>query len=103
MAYINCDNDGTAKRLFEQDYDIQHILLAIGVLTAQKIEAGKTLIIIDEIQEVPRGLSVLKYFCENAPECHIAVAGSLLGISMRQGESFPVGKVDVRNIYPMTL
>ena len=102
VAYINCDDNELAKNLFMQDYNIQRIILAIGAITEQSIEAGKTLIILDEIQESPRGLSVLKYFCENAPQYHVAVAGSLLGITMHRGESFPVGKVDILHIYPMT-
>lgn len=102
VAYINCDDNELAKDLFVHDYDMQRILLAISAITGQNITAGKTLIILDEIQESPRGLSVLKYFCENAPQYHIAVAGSLLGIAMHKGESFPVGKVDIMHIYPMT-
>lgn len=102
VAYINCDDNELAKNLFIQDYNMQRIILAIGAITEQSIEAGKTLIILDEIQESPRGLSVLKYFCENAPQYHVAVAGSLLGITMHKGESFPVGKVDILHIYPMT-
>lgn len=102
VAYINCDDNEMAKDLFTQDYDMQRIIFAIGAITKQKIVAGETLIILDEIQEVNRGLSVLKYFCENAPQYHVAVAGSLLGIAMHNGESFPVGKVDVLHIYPMT-
>ena len=102
MAYINCDDNELAKNLFAQDYDIRRILLAIGAITGQSIEPGRTLIVLDEIQEAPRGLSVLKYFCENAPQYHVAVAGSLLGITMHKGEAFPVGKVEVLHIYPMT-
>lgn len=102
VAYINCDDNELAKDLFLQDYDMQRIILAIGVITRQSILPGKTLIILDEIQELKRGLSALKYFCENAPQYHVAVAGSLLGITMHQGESFPVGKVDILHIYPMT-
>lgn len=102
VAYINCDDNEMAKDLFMQDYDMQRILLAIGAITGQPIEAGKTLIILDEIQELRRGLSALKYFCEQVPEYHVAVAGSLLGIAMHQGESFPVGKVDIVRIFPMT-
>ena len=102
VAYINCDDNELAKNLFVKDYNMQRILLAIGAITGENIEAGKTLIILDEIQESFRGLSVLKYFCENAPEYHVAVAGSLLGIAMHKGESFPVGKVDILHIYPMT-
>lgn len=102
VAYINCDDNNMAKDLFLQDYDMQRIILAIGAITQQTITPGKTLIILDEIQELRRGLTALKYFCEKAPEYHVAVAGSLLGIAMHQGESFPVGKVDILNIYPMT-
>lgn len=102
VAYINCDDNERVKDLFSQDYDMRRIILAIGAITQQNIEAGKTLIILDEIQELRRGLSALKYFCENAPQYHVAVAGSLLGIAMHHGESFPVGKVDILHIYPMT-
>lgn len=102
VAYVNCDDNELARSLFVQDYDTQRIILAIGAITSQNIEAGKTLIILDEVQEAPRGISVLKYFCENAPQYHVAVAGSLLGIAMRQGESFPVGKVDILHMYPLT-
>ena len=102
VAYINCDDNNMAKDLFLQDYDMQRIILAIGAITQQTIIPGKTLIVLDEIQELRRGLAALKYFCEKAPEYHVAVAGSLLGIAMHQGESFPVGKVDILNIYPMT-
>lgn len=102
VAYVNCDANEVAKTLFEQDYDVKRILLAISAITEEAINPGKTLIILDEIQEARRGLSVLKYFCENAPQYHVAVAGSLLGIAMHHGESFPVGKVDILSIYPMT-
>lgn len=102
VAYINCDDNERVKDLFSQDYDMRRIILAIGAITQQNIEAGKTLIILDEIQELRRGLPALKYFCENAPQYHVAVAGSLLGIAMHHGESFPVGKVDILHIYPMT-
>ena len=102
IAYINCDDNNMARDLFLQDYDMRRIILAIGAITQQTIIPGKTLIILDEIQELRRGLAALKYFCEKAPEYHVAVAGSLLGIAMHHGESFPVGKVDIINIYPMT-
>lgn len=102
VAYINCDDNETVKDLFMQDYDMQRIILAIGAITGQSVEAGKTLIILDEIQELKRGLSALKYFYEKVPQYHVAVAGSLLGITMHKNESFPVGKVDVLHIYPMT-
>lgn len=102
VAYVNCDKEAMAKTLFVEDYDIKRIVMAIAAITGQTIVPGETLIILDEIQEVKRGLSVLKYFCEDAPEYHVAVAGSLLGIAMHQGESMPVGKVDVLHMYPMT-
>lgn len=88
VAYINCDDNELAKGLFSQDYDIQRIVLAIGAITGVSIVAGETLIVIDEIQEAERGLSVLKYFCEKAPEYHVAASGSQLGIAMHRGESF---------------
>lgn len=102
VAYINCDDNDMAKDLFLHDYDMQRVILAIGAITEQNITPGKTLIILDEIQELRRGIAALKYFFEKVPQYHVAVAGSLLGITMHRGESFPVGKVDILNIYPMT-
>ena len=102
VAYINCDNNAMAKDLFASDYNIDRILLTIGAITGVNIEAGRALIIMDEIQELHRGLASLKYFCENAREYHVAVAGSLLGLSLHQGESYPVGKVNTLEMYPMT-
>lgn len=102
VAYINCDNNPSVANLFAEDYDMERILLVIGAITKVPIIAGKTLIILDEIQELKNGLTALKYFCELAPQHHIAVAGSLLGITMHQGESAPVGKVDIINMYPLT-
>lgn len=101
VAYVNCDNEPRIHDLFQTDYNIERILLAIQVVTGVSIIAGRTLIILDEIQEVPRGLHSLKYFCEDAPEHHVMVAGSLLGITLTQGESFPVGKVDMLQLHPM--
>lgn len=102
VAYINCDNNPSVANLFAEDYDMERILLAIGAIAKVPIIAGKTLIILDEIQELKNGLTALKYFCELAPQHHIAVAGSLLGITMHQGESAPVGKVDIINMHPLT-
>ena len=102
MAYINCDNNPRVANLFAEDYDMERIILAIGAITGVPIIAGKTLIILDEIQELKNGLTALKYFCEQAPQHHVAVAGSLLGITMHHGESAPVGKVDILNMYPLT-
>ena len=101
VAYINCDAEPLAKELFTDDYNIERLLFAVQAITGVKPEVGKTLIIFDEIQEAPRGLHSLKYFQEEAPEYHVMAAGSLLGITLHQGDSFPVGKVDMLNVYPM--
>lgn len=101
VAYINCDEEPLAKELFASDYNIPRILLTLQAITGTKIEAGKTLVILDELQEVERGLHSLKYFQENAPEYHVIAAGSLLGITIGRGESFPVGKVNLLSMYPM--
>lgn len=102
VAYINCDNNPAVADLFTDGYDIKRILLVLSAVSGEKITPGKTLIILDEIQELPKGLSSLKYFCEDAPDYHIAVAGSLLGITLHRGESAPVGKVNFIHLYPMT-
>jgi uncharacterized protein len=101
VAYINCDDEPRAKELFQLDYDIQRILLTLQAITGVKITPGDTLLILDEIQESPRALHSLKYFCEKAPEYHVMVAGSLLGVTIGSGESFPVGKVDMMTMHPM--
>lgn len=102
VAYVNCDDETLMKRLFEPDYDIERILLTLQAITGVKIEEENTLIILDEVQEIARGLHSLKYFCEKAPKYHVMVAGSLLGVTIGKGESFPVGKVDMLQMYPMT-
>lgn len=101
VAYINCDHNEQARSLFSNGYDIKRIITAIGAITHETIKPGKTLIVLDEIQELEHGLTALKYFCEDAPEYHVAVAGSLLGIAMRHGESAPVGKVNIIRMFPM--
>ena len=101
VAYINCDDEPRAKELFTLDYDMDRILLSIQVITGVKVLPGKTLVILDEIQELERGLHSLKYFYEKSPQYHVMVAGSLLGITLGRGESFPVGKVDMLHMYPM--
>ena len=101
VAYINCDDEPRAKELFTPDYDMDRILLSIQVITGVKVLPGKTLVILDEIQELERGLHSLKYFYEKFPQYHVMVAGSLLGITLGRGESFPVGKVDMLHMYPM--
>lgn len=102
VAYINCDGNTEIADIFSEGYDMQRILTIIGAITKVPIIPHKTLIILDEIQELRKGLSSLKYFCENAPEYHVAVADSLLGVAMHQGESAPVGKVDIIRLYPMS-
>ena len=101
VAYINCDNNSVLSDSFF-DYDTQRLLRVFAVLSGEKIDKQDTLIILDEIQEIPLALTSLKYFAENEPEYHIAVAGSLLGISVHKGSGYPVGKVDELNLYPMT-
>lgn len=101
FIYVNCDNEPRVAHLFENDYDIKRILLILQAISGIKAVPGETLIILDEIQEVKRGLGALKYFCEDAPEYHVMVAGSLLGIALHPGTSFPVGKVDMIDLYPM--
>lgn len=101
VAYINCDSEPLAKELFTEDYNIQRILFAIQAISGVKPEPEKTLIILDEIQEAPRGLHSLKYFQEQANEYHVVAAGSLLGITLNQDHSFPVGKVDMLTISPL--
>ena len=101
MVYINCHTDSFAANLFE-DFDIQRIVYQIGIHTRQKVIPGQTLLFFDEMQEVAQGFPSLKYFCENLRELHVVVAGSLLGISIRPTESFPVGKVNILNMFPMS-
>lgn len=101
VAYVNCDAEPLAKRLFADDYDINRILFSIQTITGVKPLPGSTLIIFDELQEAPRGLHSLKYFLENAPQYHVVAAGSLLGVTLGTGESFPVGKVDMMRVCPM--
>lgn len=100
LAYISCDNEEIAKGLFI-DYDIQRIIRSVEAISKVPVLKNDTLIVFDEIQEIRRGLTALKYFCEDAPDYHVAVAGSLLGITLSQGNSFPVGKVDFLEMFPM--
>lgn len=101
MVYVNCHNNPFVESLFV-DFDIDRILYQIELQYEQRITVGKTLLFLDEIQEVKNGIPSLKYFCENKRDLHVVVAGSLLGISLREEESFPVGKVDNLRMYPMT-
>lgn len=100
-VYINFENDSRLSGLFEKDFDIQRILFEIQLATGIMPDK-ETLLLFDEIQEVKRGVTALKYFYENAPEFPIIAAGSLLGVATRQNDSFPVGKVDFLSIYPLS-
>ena len=102
VAYINFDNNPRMKTLFSGDYDINRLILGLKIESGMDIQADNTLIIFDEVQEVPQALSALKYFYENAPQFYIVAAGSLLGVSLHHQVSFPVGKVDFLPLYPMT-
>ncbi len=101
-AYINLDKNRNMLDVLKQDYDIKRIILAINIETGVKIEPNETLIIFDEIQENPDALSALKYFCEDAPEYAVIAAGSLLGVAIHKGVSFPVGKVDTLELHPLS-
>ena len=101
LAYINFEEAKHLQGLFLQDYDTSRIIRAIRTQCGVPCEAGKTLIFLDEIQEANGGLTALKYFCENCPEQHVIVAGSLLGIAMHRGISFPVGKINFIQMHPM--
>lgn len=100
VVYINCDDNNDMQNMFV-DYDVDRIIRSMSAISGISIKPSTTLLILDEIQEVERGLASLKYFCEKAPEYHVAVAGSLLGIALHEGTSFPVGKVDMLYMYPM--
>ena len=102
VAYVNFDSDIRMRQIFEDDYDISRILRMINIETGVKIQPEETLIIFDEVQEAPKAISSLKYFCENAPEYAVIAAGSLLGVAIHEGVSFPVGKVETMEIHPMS-
>lgn len=101
VAYINCDKVAAMKTIFS-DFDTNRLIRVFSAISNEIITPGDTLIILDEIQETPLGLTALKYFCEDAREYHIVVAGSLLGIKMHSGTGYPVGKVDVIKMFPMS-
>lgn len=101
FVYISFYNNSRMSSIFEEDYDAKRIINAIEVNQHIKIIPGETLLIFDEVQEAPKVVESLKYFCEDAPEYHVISAGSLLGVSLHEGVSFPVGKVDELHLYPM--
>lgn len=98
--YVNLETHKHLKHVFEQ-YDINLIIDALQIETSIRFDAENTLIILDEIQEIPEALNSLKYFYENAPHYHVITAGSLLGVALHKNTSFPVGKVDFLNLYPL--
>lgn len=100
-AYVNFEDNDDLRGLFEHDFDIQRIIANLQWTTGVTIDED-TLIILDEIQEAPRGITALKYFQEKAPQYHVIAAGSLLGIAMHKNDSFPVGKVDFMHLYPLS-
>lgn len=101
FAYVNCDRNENLHQIFEGGFNISKIIRGISALSGVDIIPGKTLIFLDEVQSFPLVLESLKYFCEDAPNYHVAVAGSLLGIALHSGVSFPVGKVQTMKLYPM--
>lgn len=102
MIYINFDSNSRMAELFASDLNTDRLIMGIELYAGKKIDPDSTLLIFDEVQEVPRALSSLKYFYENAPQYHIICAGSLLGIALHAGTSFPVGKVDFLELYPLS-
>ena len=100
--YINFDSNSRMAELFASDLDTERLIMGLEIYSGRKINPDSALLIFDEVQEVPRALASLKYFYENAPEYHIVCAGSLLGIALHQGTSFPVGKVDFLKLYPLS-
>ena len=101
-VYINFDSNSRMADLFDSDLDIDRLIMGLELYVGHKIIPDNTLLIFDEVQEVPRALASLKYFYENAPQYHIVCAGSLLGIALHHGTSFPVGKVDFLKLYPLS-
>ncbi|SEA92786.1 hypothetical protein SAMN05216349_1561, partial [Oribacterium sp. KHPX15] len=104
LAYFNFDGNEGLKSVFDYDFDTDRIIDELGsVVRGKKITPGSTLVFFDEIQDCPRAIQSLKYFCENMSDLHIVAAGSLLGVSLRkEGISFPVGKVDRLEMFPMS-
>lgn len=102
LVYINCYKNEQLKTLMAEDADISRIILGISSMANKKIRPGKTFIFFDEVQGIPDVVAALKYFCEDAPDLHVAAAGSLLGVMNMEDMSFPTGKVDILHLYPMT-
>lgn len=101
-VYINFDNNERMKALFEGSLEVERLITGLELYAGHKIDPDNTLLIFDEVQEVPRALTSLKYFNEDAPQYQIVCAGSLLGVALHQGTSFPVGKVEFLDLYPLS-
>lgn len=102
-AYISFADSPQAGAIFEESYNVEHLVQSISLVCGVPVEPGETLVILDEIQECERALNALKYMRENAPQYHIMAAGSLLGVAVRQRRmSFPVGQVDFLNLRPLS-
>lgn len=102
LAFFSLDRNAVAREVFERGGATADILLALSAISQVDITAGDSLVVLDEIQNCPKALEALKFFCEDAPDVHIIVAGSLLGLSLHGGTSYPVGKVEELRLYPMT-
>lgn len=101
VAYVSFYNNKRMADVFQMDFDINRIIMNLNIESGVAITPENTLIILDEIQDTPKVLESLKYFCEDAPEYHVVAAGSLLGVSIHEGVSYPVGKVDMLDLYPL--
>ena len=102
VLYVNFDSDRNMARIFDGDLHVPRLISGLQIAGGKKIVPADTLIVFDEIQEAPRALASLKYFCEEAPEYAVIAAGSLLGVAMHRGTGFPVGKVDFLELYPLS-
>lgn len=102
FAFFSLDRDQKIIEVFEKGGNVSDILLALSAISEVDITPGDTLVVLDEIQNCPKALEALKYICEDAPDVHVIVAGSLLGLSLHHGVSYPVGKVEELRLYPMT-
>ena len=101
VAYVSFYNNKRMADVFQMDFDIKRIIMNLNIESGVTITPGNTLIILDEIQDTPKVLESLKYFCEDAQEYHVIAAGSLLGVAIHEGVSYPVGKVDMLDLYPL--
>ena len=102
ICYVNFEQKDMLGKIFEGTLSPQRIIEQLSVFHGKKIQPQETLLIFDEVQELPRALTSLKYFAEEAPEYAICCAGSLLGVALHEGTSFPVGKVDFLDLYPLS-